>query len=124
MNLSSRSWGVAFAALASLSSVLVVGCESVNSAEPPTSTDAGATPADAGNPQADATTPAQGDASADASSDAGTDAARDAGEPDCYAQPATSAQILNQCTSRGCTPFDNRARLPLLAADGGLPPLP
>lgn len=34
-------------------------------------------------------------------------------------------QLLNRCTGAGCEPFANtRERLPLLAEDGSLPPLP
>lgn len=124
MSLSFRSLTALFALLGA-ASLAAVGCESVESAVPPTGTDAAAR--DAQTPSADAAIEADGgaDASAsDAASGDASDAARDAGEPDCYAQPQTSAQLLNQCTSRGCVPFDNRARLPLLYADGGVPALP
>jgi hypothetical protein len=33
-------------------------------------------------------------------------------------------QWLNRCTDGDCVPFDNKARLPKLKADGSLPPLP
>ena len=42
----------------------------------------------------------------------------------CYAcAPQTGEEILNACGD-GCIPFDNRARVPKLSADGGVPPLP
>jgi hypothetical protein len=111
-------------ALLGVSAAAVLGCESVESAVPPTGTDAAARDAQA--PGADAATETDASASADADASAidASEAARDAGEPDCYAQPQTSAQLLNQCTTRGCVPFDNRGRLPLLYADGGVPALP
>ena len=47
------------------------------------------------------------------------------GDGGCYAcAPTTTPQFLNHCTGATCTPFNNTARLPLLRADGGLPPLP
>lgn len=33
-------------------------------------------------------------------------------------------QWLNRCTDGDCVPFDNKARLPKLKADGTVPPLP
>ncbi len=44
----------------------------------------------------------------------------------CYrCTPTTSDQFLDRCTSASCEPFENsRTRLPLLNADGTLPPLP
>jgi hypothetical protein len=36
----------------------------------------------------------------------------------------TEPPSLNACTNAHCRPFDNRARLTKLTADGGLPPLP
>lgn len=47
------------------------------------------------------------------------------GDGGCYAcAPSSTAQFLNRCTGASCSPFNNSARLPLLRADGGLPPLP
>lgn len=43
----------------------------------------------------------------------------------CYAcPPTTQDQFLNACTDAAFAVFDNAARLPLLNADGSLPPLP
>lgn len=44
----------------------------------------------------------------------------------CFRCPATtSLELLNQCTTASCQPFVNdTTRLPLLRADGSLPPLP
>jgi hypothetical protein len=43
----------------------------------------------------------------------------------CYAcPPANDFQFVNGCTDAACKPFDNRARLKNLPADGGLTPLP
>ncbi len=38
--------------------------------------------------------------------------------------PKTQAEFLNACTGSACEPFDNKARLTKLTADGGLPKLP
>lgn len=38
-------------------------------------------------------------------------------------EPTTAIEILNACTDNACSPFDNKARLPLLV-DGVLPPIP
>lgn len=47
------------------------------------------------------------------------------GADDCWScAPTLPAHFLNGCTSAECSPFDNAARLPLLNADGTLPPLP
>lgn len=47
------------------------------------------------------------------------------GSGGCYAcPPTTTLQFLNQCNTLSSAPFDNKARLPLLNADGSLPPLP
>jgi hypothetical protein len=111
------------AAMLGVTLTVITGCESIEAAAPPAATDAAVR--DAEPPTADAASTA--DAGLDAAlldASNASDAARDAGEPDCYAQPQTSAQLLNQCTSRGCVPFDNRARLPLIYADGGVPALP
>ena len=44
----------------------------------------------------------------------------------CYnCKPTTPVQVLNACTDASCEPFANtKERLPLLNADGTLPPLP
>ena len=48
-----------------------------------------------------------------------------AGPNGCYAcPPSTLLQFLNQCNTLSSASFDNKARLPLLNADGSLPPLP
>jgi len=47
------------------------------------------------------------------------------GASGCYqCAPATDWQFVNGCTDAQCKPFDNRARLKKLPADGGLTPLP
>ena len=40
----------------------------------------------------------------------------------CYLHPHTHAEIINACTDAGF--IDKSPTLPLLQADGGLPPLP
>lgn len=49
-----------------------------------------------------------------------------AGPEGCYdCEPTEPAQILNHCTDANCEPFPNtQERLPLLGADGSLPPIP
>lgn len=67
---------------------------------------------------------------ADAGSDSGP--APDAGDggcvsdPDCWSCPKTrNEHFLNACTDATCEPFPvTRERLPLLRADGTVPPLP
>jgi len=48
------------------------------------------------------------------------------GDLGCWScEPALPVHLLNRCTGASCEPFANtRERLPLLAADGSLPPLP
>lgn len=59
----------------------------------------------------------------DASS--GSDAVSCEGQGGCWnCAPTTSLQLLNQCNDLVSVPFDNKARLPLLPADGTLPPVP
>lgn len=84
-------------------------------------TDTGAT-GDTGTPDAaTADVPAT-----DVPSDAGpTDGGSCVGDGGCYAcAPSSTEQFLNRCTRAACAPFNNAARLPLLRADGALPPLP
>lgn len=45
----------------------------------------------------------------------------DAG-PDCFNDPKTYEEIINACTD--AVKIDKKPTLPLLLADGGLPPLP
>lgn len=48
----------------------------------------------------------------------------DGGSSTCSVNPATNIEYLNSC-AEGCIKFDNtKDRLPLLRADGTLPPLP
>lgn len=44
------------------------------------------------------------------------------GAPDCYMNPMTHVEIINACTD--AERVDKTPDLPLLGADGGLPPLP
>jgi hypothetical protein len=44
------------------------------------------------------------------------------GQATCVSNPTTSADLLNACTDAGF--IDKKPVLPLLQADGGLPPLP
>lgn len=47
------------------------------------------------------------------------------GDGECVTDPSTSVELLNACTDAACDPFPNTPeRLPLLEADGSLPPLP
>lgn len=65
------------------------------------------------------------DASASTDATAGSDAVSCEGPGGCWScAPTTSLQILNQCNDLVSVPFDNKARLPLLPADGKLPPVP
>ncbi len=84
-----------------------------------------ADPADlAGGPDTGQTDAGQTDAGqTDAVS--GSDVASCEGPDGCWScDPTTSLQILNQCNDLVSVPFDNKARLPLLNADGTLPALP
>jgi hypothetical protein len=52
-------------------------------------------------------------------------ACTDSANGNCYTcTPETSEQFLNACTSSGCVPFDDHARLTKLTKSGELPPLP
>lgn len=43
----------------------------------------------------------------------------------CYpCEPKVDPQLLNACTDSKCIPFDDKARVPNLPADGKLPPVP
>lgn len=47
------------------------------------------------------------------------------GEDGCWnCEPRNEREFLNRCNDLARAVFDNRARLPLLRADGTLPPLP
>jgi hypothetical protein len=47
------------------------------------------------------------------------------GADGCFNCPEEPNEFLNRCVDGAdCEPFDNAARLPLLEADGSLPPLP
>jgi hypothetical protein len=59
--------------------------------------------------------------SACGSSDNGTPDAGP-GQAACVSNPTTSTDLLNACTDAGF--IDKKPVLPLLQADGGLPPLP
>lgn len=59
--------------------------------------------------------------------DGAVDTGVDCEGPDgCYGcAPTTPTQVLNACTDATCEPFPNTPeRLPLLEADGALPPIP
>ncbi len=51
----------------------------------------------------------------------GTDGAVDSGPKDCFDNPQTTFEIINACTD--ATRITKNPTLPLLQADGGLPPL-
>jgi hypothetical protein len=51
-----------------------------------------------------------------------TDGGGTGGAPDCYPNPMTYLEIINACTN--AQQVDVMPVLPLLEADGGLPPLP
>jgi hypothetical protein len=111
-----------------------VGFADTGAADTGTPTDTGAvdtgaldTGADAGAADVTAPDAPTADApAADVPRDGGaTDGGSCVGDGGCYAcAPSTTAQFLNRCTGSACAPFNNAARLPLLRADGGLPPLP
>lgn len=53
------------------------------------------------------------------------DTGTDTGEEQCVEEPTEPVELLNGCTDATCEPFANTPeRLPLLQADGSLPPLP
>jgi len=85
----------------------------------------GGAPVDGGDVDGGAPVDA-GDVDGGAPIDAGApDAGSCLGTGGCWScAPTTQVQFLNACTGAGCSPFDNRARLPLLNPDGTLPPLP
>jgi hypothetical protein len=83
------------------------------------------TPVDAGDIDSGAPVDA-GDADGGSTIDAAApDAGSCLGTGGCWScAPTTRLEFVNACTSAACSPFDNRARLPLLNPDGTLPPLP
>lgn len=72
--------------------------------------------------------PAAGTTSADstAGDESGTTDGACVGPAGCYdCAPSNGEQVLNRCTDATCEPFANTVeRLPLLGADGALPPIP
>lgn len=71
------------------------------------------------------------DTAPDAAEDAVSDVAPDVDPTECEdpsgcwaCRPTNELQFLNACTTVTGVRFDNAARLPLLRADGSLPPLP
>ncbi len=65
---------------------------------------------------------ATSDASVDGGGAAGNAGGADGGPTDCFTNPKTHFEIINACTS--AEKVDKESNLPLLLADGGLPPLP
>lgn len=68
-----------------------------------------------------------GDDSTGGVDDSGTSGGNECvGADGCYAcEPQTSEQLLDRCTEAQCEPFSlTPERLPLLAGDGSLPPIP
>ncbi len=59
---------------------------------------------------------------ASTSSGSGTGGMGTGGAPDCFTNPMTYVEIINACTN--AQQVDLNPVLPLLEADGGLPPLP
>jgi hypothetical protein len=96
------------------------GCERENPGPP----DAG--PRDAGSREDDAGNLDGGPLTDAGPFDAGPDAGSCEGEDGCWScAPTTSVHFLNRCTDAICDPFPvTQARLPLLRADGTVPPLP
>src|SRR5437764_12874762 len=67
-------------------------------------------------------------ASIDGSGDAPASCtAYDPASGQCYPAPPCTAtsdpELLNACTGAQCVPFDDKARIPSLPKDGGLPPV-
>ena len=82
-----------------------------------------------GTDTGDDTTPGTSgiDSSGDGSDDNGSESGTNCeGPDDCYAcTPSEPTQFLNACTDAECEPFPNtQERLPLIGADGTLPPIP
>jgi hypothetical protein len=77
---------------------------------------------DAGNGGQDATTTDGGGGGGDGATEASCNVDL---ATTCYAcTPQSTDQYLNACTEAQCLPFDRTRILPLLTADGGLPPIP
>jgi hypothetical protein len=57
--------------------------------------------------------------------EAGSDGSTNDGDVDANCKtPTTDPELLNACTNSQCVPFDDTVRVPRLAADGALPPVP
>jgi len=84
----------------------------------PVGGDGGSRPPDAGPDPDDGVPPPDAGPEPDA-----FDPTQCVGEAECWSCPPTEqTHFLNRCTTSDCAPFDNAARLPLLADP--LPPLP
>ncbi len=117
-------------------SALLVACGG-GQVEPPDDDDGGPSTQDPASSSGDTTSDnPTGDATSDATSDA-TDDTGDPGTGDtggtdaclgpdgCFSCPPNDPdELLNACSDATCEPFANKDRLPLLNADGTLPPLP
>ncbi|NJM91228.1 MAG: hypothetical protein HC863_02990 [Myxococcales bacterium] len=44
--------------------------------------------------------------------------------PQCFTNPTTHEELINACTTADVEKIDKKPTLPLLPADGTLPPLP
>jgi hypothetical protein len=89
----------------------VVGCSDDTAVhENPPAPDAGSSSSSSG---ASSSSSGASSSSSGSSGDSGTD---------CFTNPQTHVEIINACTDS--QKFDKNPVLPLLLADGGLPPLP
>lgn len=109
-----------------LSLGVATGCPG-NEEQPPVADGDGDTEpgTDTGDPLTTSTgSTGPGDATADDTAGE-TEADTDTGGEQCVEAPTEPVEILNGCTDATCEPFPNTPeRLPLLEADGTLPPLP
>ncbi len=103
---------VVLAVLASMSAIGFVACDDGSNAvkEPNPTIDSGGPP-----PVVDGGGPLPG-------MDGGGPTLPDGAPSDCYLNPKTHLEIINACTD--AVKITKNPTLPLLAADGGLPPLP
>lgn len=120
---------IPWALLLSMSSASLNACGREQDA-PPVSDDAGTeddgASSEGGTSGAGTTASTTHDTGADTTNGA-VDTGVDCEGPDgCYGcAPTTPTQVLNACTDATCEPFPNTPeRLPLLEADGALPPIP
>lgn len=111
-----------------LAAIPMLGCPRDQDAPPAddTASSAGSTGGSATTGSVDSSGTAPTSVDTTAGTESGTTGEECLGPGGCYdCAPSTAEQVLNHCTDAACEPFANTVdRLPLIGADGTLPPIP